>query len=43
MFEFIKDMRLRGLVTNEILDLYKDIFINQSQYDELKAIKFSVS
>lgn len=38
MFSFLKEQRKRGQVTNVMLDLYKGVFIDQAQYDELKAI-----
>lgn len=42
MFEFLKGMRQKGLVTDSMLDLYLGVFIDQAQYDELKAIVVSV-
>ncbi|WP_279222081.1 hypothetical protein [Clostridium rectalis] len=38
MFQFLKDMRQTGKVTNEMLDLYLDVFINQEEYEKLKGI-----
>lgn len=43
MYKFLKEQRKKGLVTDEMLGLYKGIFINQVQYDELKAIEVIVS
>jgi hypothetical protein len=43
MFEFLKEQRIKGNLTNAMLDLYKGIFINQEQYDKLKTIKASAS
>lgn len=41
MFEFLNEQRQKGVVTNEMLDLYNGVFITQVQYDELKAIEVS--
>lgn len=39
MFEFLKIQRKEGNLTDEQLDLFLGFYINQEQYDELKAIK----
>jgi hypothetical protein len=38
MYNFLEDMRNKGLVTDSMLDLYLGVFIEQAEYDKLKAI-----